>query len=212
MSIVLINDSLHVLIYFANKALRMKRSAPFLIILLLIFSCKPREKEKNELFLLLSPALTNVDFVNQLTENEQFNIIQYLYFNNGAGVAAGDINNDGLPDLYFTSNQNPNKLYLNKGNLKFEDITEEAGVPGKGDWKTGVTMADVNGDGFPDFALSTGGSVPGGRQARGKAARRPDKDSAEGQRAAPAKSKSERRYVDELPLPRMQVWLNAFGG
>ncbi len=131
----------------------MKRYVPLLSILLLIFSCKPGEKEngENELFSLLSPAVTNVDFVNQLTETEQFNIIQYLYFNNGAGVAAGDINNDGLTDLYFTSNQNPNKLYLNKGNLKFEDITEKAGVAGKGDWKTGVTMADVNGDGLLDI-------------------------------------------------------------
>ena len=83
--------------------------------LLVIFSCNRGEKEENKLFSLLSPAATNVDFINQLTETEQFNIIQYLYFNNGAGVAAGDINNDGLTDLYFTSNQNPNKLYLNKG-------------------------------------------------------------------------------------------------
>ena len=119
--------------------------------LLLIFSCKPEEKVKNELFTLLPTASTNVDFNNQLTETEQFNMIQYLYFNNGAGVAAGDINNDGLPDLYFTSNQNPNKLYLNKGNLKFEDITDKAGVAGQGDWKTGVTMADVNGDGLLDI-------------------------------------------------------------
>ena len=129
----------------------MKISAPALIILLFAFSCKPAEKERNELFTLLSPVETNVDFTNQLTETEQFNIIQYLYFNNGAGVAAGDINNDGLTDLYFTSNQNPNKLYLNMGNLKFEDITKKAGVEGKGDWKTGVTMADVNGDGFLDI-------------------------------------------------------------
>ncbi len=127
----------------------MKKSTPVLIILLLIISCKSREED--ELFSLLSPARTNVDFINQLTETEQFNIIQYLYFNNGAGVAAGDINNDGLTDLYFTSNQNPNKLYLNKGNLRFEDITEKAGVAGKGDWKTGVTMADVNGDGLLDI-------------------------------------------------------------
>ena len=129
----------------------MKRPLLFLIILIFINSCKPEEKEKVELFSLLSPEITKVDFINQLTETEQFNIIQYLYFNNGAGVAAGDINNDGLPDLYFTSSQNPNKLFLNKGNLRFEDITNAAGVSGEGDWKTGVTMADVNGDGLLDI-------------------------------------------------------------
>ncbi|NSW94423.1 MAG: VCBS repeat-containing protein [Bacteroidales bacterium] len=131
----------------------MKRSIPLIILLSLVFSCKPVDKaiENNELLTLLSPSATNVDFVNQLTETEQFNIIQYLYFNDGAGVAAGDINNDGLTDLFFTSNQNPNRLYLNKGNLVFEDITDKAGVAGSGDWKTGVTMADVNGDGFLDI-------------------------------------------------------------
>lgn len=129
----------------------MKISVAGLTVLLMIFSCTRGEEETMELFSLLPPAVTNVDFINQLTETEQFNMIQYLYFNNGAGVAAGDINNDGLTDLYFTSNQNPNKLYLNKGKFKFEDITQSAGVEGEGDWKTGVTMADVNGDGLLDI-------------------------------------------------------------
>ncbi|MFM9947535.1 MAG: VCBS repeat-containing protein [Saprospiraceae bacterium] len=103
------------------------------------------------LFQQLTISTTKVDFINQLDENESFNIIEYLYYYNGGGVAVGDLNNDGLPDLYFTANQLPNKLYLNKGALQFEDITEKAGVAGKGMWKTGVTMADVNGDGWLDI-------------------------------------------------------------
>jgi hypothetical protein len=131
----------------------MKNSAYLIVALIFIISCKPQKKEDIKLFTLLSPSFTKVDFNNKLTETEQSNIIEYLYFNNGAGVAAGDINNDGLPDLYFTSNQNSNKLYLNKGNFRFEDITEAAGVTGTGDWKTGVTMADVNGDGLLDIYI-----------------------------------------------------------
>ena len=129
----------------------MKKIVRILWIPLLLSSCHFEEQKKSELFTLLLSSATGVNFKNQLTENEQFNIIEYLYFNNGAGVAAGDINNDGLVDLYFTSNQGPNKLYLNKGNMKFEDITESAGVAGSGNWKTGVTMADVNGDGLLDI-------------------------------------------------------------
>jgi hypothetical protein len=94
-----------------------------------------------------------VDFANHLDEDADFNIIEYLYFYNGGGVAIGDINNDGLPDLYFSANQSPNKLYLNKGNFQFEDITGSAGVAGAGNWKTGVSMADVNGDGLLDIFL-----------------------------------------------------------
>ncbi|MDX2444115.1 MAG: VCBS repeat-containing protein [Bacteroidales bacterium] len=129
----------------------MRKSELILFVLLLTFSCKPEEKERDYLFSFLSPSATHVDFINQLTETEEFNIIEYLYFNNGAGVAAGDINNDGLDDLYFTSNQQSNKLYLNKGDFRFEDITKKAGVSGKGDWTTGVTMADINGDGLLDI-------------------------------------------------------------
>jgi enediyne biosynthesis protein E4 len=129
----------------------MKKSYSLILLIFLIFSCKPNGEKAEQLFTLLPSSSTNVNFKNQLTETEQSNIIEYLYFNNGAGVAAGDINNDGLVDLYFTSNQHSNKLYLNRGNFKFEDITEKAGVAGTGDWKTGVTMADVNGDGLLDI-------------------------------------------------------------
>ena len=127
----------------------MIRSFVLLILLVLIISCNPAGGDK--LLSLLSPSDTGVKFVNQLKETEEMNMIEYLYFNNGGGVAAGDINNDGLIDLYFTSNQGANKLYLNKGNLKFEDITRAASVAGTGSWKTGVTMADVNADGLLDI-------------------------------------------------------------
>ena len=91
-------------------------------------------------------------FTNTLEKHKAFGILYYLYYYNGGGVAIGDINNDGLPDIYFTANsQGDNKLYLNKGNFEFEDITEKAGVAGTSDWCTGVTMADVNGDGFLDI-------------------------------------------------------------
>ncbi len=136
----------------------MKYLSLFLIALILFSSCKQEEKKRDSLFTLLPSSETNIDFANQLTETEEFNIIQYLYFNNGAGVAAGDINNDGLVDLYFTSNQNSNKLYLNKGNFEFEDITQKAGVAGVGNWTTGVTMADVNGDGFLDIYVCNVGN------------------------------------------------------
>ncbi len=102
-------------------------------------------------FYSIPSTQSNIDFENTLDESDDFNIIEYLYFYNGAGVAIGDINNDGLPDLYFSSNQHPNKLYLNKGGFHFEDITLRAGVGGEGNWKTGVTMADVNGDGLLDI-------------------------------------------------------------
>ena len=118
---------------------------------ILITSCN----HSNELFSSLSPSETNIYFENRLEKKKLFNILYYLYYYNGGGVATGDINNDGLTDIYFTANsKGHNKLYLNKGNFKFEDITEKAGVAGLSDWCSGVTMADINGDGKLDIYVS----------------------------------------------------------
>ena len=103
------------------------------------------------LFNEVSPTQSGISFANQLTDTEELSILDYLYFYNGGGVAVGDINNDGLEDIYFTANKGENKLYLNKGNLQFEDITVAAGVVGNADWNTGVTMVDVNNDGWLDI-------------------------------------------------------------
>lgn len=112
-------------------------------------ACKSK---KASLFESLPAGKTGIDFTNKPVENDHLNILYYLYYYNGGGVATGDINNDGLPDIYFTANSTAaNKLYLNKGNFQFEDITAKAGVAGTADWSTGVTMADVNGDGFLDI-------------------------------------------------------------
>jgi len=121
----------------------------------LLAACSCRQAK---LFNLLDPSATGVNFINVNTDTDSLGILDYLYFYNGAGVAIGDINNDGLPDIYFTSNTNGNKLYLNKGNLQFQDITQTAGVAGFANWTTGVTMADVNGDGFLDIYVCAVGN------------------------------------------------------
>ena len=107
------------------------------------------------LFASLPSAVTKIDFENKLEKKHAFSILYYLYYYNGGGVSAGDINNDGLPDIYFTANsRGNNRLYLNKGNFQFEDITATAKVGGSSDWCTGTTMADVNGDGWLDIYVS----------------------------------------------------------
>lgn len=111
------------------------------------------------LFTLMESSKTGINFENTVVDGEKFNIYTYRNYYNGAGVAIGDINNDSLPDLYFTANQLKNRLYLNKGDFSFEDITEKAGVAGTMAWTTGVTMADVNGDGFLDIYVCNSGDV-----------------------------------------------------
>src|SRR4030095_13213325 len=120
-----------------------------------VITCLISCGRSSPLFESLSSSKTHITFSNQLEKKKLFNILYYLYYYNGGGVATGDINNDGLPDIYFTANsKGHNKLYLNKGNFEFEDITDKAGVAGTADWCTGVTMADVNGDGFLDIYVS----------------------------------------------------------
>ena len=116
---------------------------------------------ENKLFTLLSPDTTKISFQNTLSEGLNTNILMYEYFYNGGGIAAGDFNNDGLVDLYFTSNMGDNKFYLNKGNMQFQDITSFCGAGGRtGPWKTGVNAVDINGDGKLDIYLCYSGALP----------------------------------------------------
>lgn len=112
-------------------------------------------------FQLLSPEETGVTFQNSIRENYDYNILTYEYLYNGGGVTVGDINNNGLPDLYFVSTFGRNRLYLNKGNFEFEDITDRAGVSAPGGFKTGATMVDINGNGLLDIYVSRTGKDDG---------------------------------------------------
>ena len=132
-------------------------------ILCFLFSCKkdPASVPVDTMFSEMPADVTGIDFENKLEFRQDFNIYTYRNYYNGGGVAIGDVNNDGLPDVFFTANMLPNRLYLNLGNWKFRDITKEAGVEGKGHWSTGVAMADVNGDGWLDIYVCNSGDVEG---------------------------------------------------
>lgn len=142
-----------------------KATAKYLTIIIcwLSFSCTDRVEEKNSdaLFQLVPSAQTGISFVNSVKDTRDLNIFNFRNFYNGAGVAIGDINNDGLPDVFFTANQGKNKLYINKGNWKFEDVTAAAGIKNENKWYTGVTMADVNGDGWLDIYVCNSGGLVG---------------------------------------------------
>ncbi|MEG3656639.1 VCBS repeat-containing protein [Arenibacter palladensis] len=144
------------------------RESLILIGVLLLGSCSQKkqvdtvgEPREDALFSLLASEKTGIDFVNKVVNQKNFNIFKYRNFYNGGGVAIGDINNDGLPDIYLTGNMVPNKLYLNKGGLQFEDISEKAGVQGNKPWSTGVTMVDINNDGLLDLYVSNAGNMEG---------------------------------------------------
>ncbi|MCH8904833.1 MAG: VCBS repeat-containing protein [Bacteroidetes bacterium] len=130
------------------------------VFLLIFYSCQtntsenisdPATQSELQLFSLLNADATGLEFINIIIEDGVINFIDYDYMYNGSGVAIGDLNNDGLPEVYFAGNMTPNQLYLNKGNLKFENITQDAGVDGANGWCNGVTMADVNADGYLDI-------------------------------------------------------------
>ncbi|MDX2303828.1 MAG: VCBS repeat-containing protein [Microscillaceae bacterium] len=130
--------------------------------LLCLWSCNfTAGKQGNTLFTQLSANQTGINFINELTLTEEFDVFRYRNYYNGGGVAIGDINNDSLPDIYLTSNLHKNKLYLNLGNMKFKDISKEAGVEGTKAWSTGVSMADVNGDGLLDIYVCNSGNIKG---------------------------------------------------
>ena len=120
------------------------------ILFLGAFSCSDSKKK----FTLLSPRKTGIKFKNILKETKDFNVLTYGYLYNGGGIAIGDVNNDGLEDIYFTGNMVASRLYINQGNLNFKEVAEEAGVDASGLWNTGTTMVDINGDGWLDIVVA----------------------------------------------------------
>nr|WP_109302484.1 VCBS repeat-containing protein [Aquimarina sp. AU474] len=141
-----------------------------LLLVLFFFSCH-QEKEQSTnllptktLFTKMTSDSTGISFVNKVTNQKDFNIFKYRNFYNGGGVAIGDINNDGLADIYLTSNMEKNKLYLNQGNFKFKEITGISGTSGNKSWSTGVVMVDINADGFLDIYVCNAGNIKGDDQ------------------------------------------------
>lgn len=128
----------------------------FALLLLSLFACKEQRKKDTRFTLVTN---SNIRFTNTLTETKDFNVFKYRNFYNGGGVATGDLNNDGLSEVFFTANQGANKLYLNKGNLQFEDISVKAGFGDKQQWSTGVVFVDINNDGWLDIYVCNAGNM-----------------------------------------------------
>ena len=143
--------------------LRVFKQLFSLFFIILLFSCN-NSSNKNSLFELLDNQSTGINIINEIETTRDLHVFRYRNFYNGGGVSIGDVNNDGLADVYLTINRGPNKLYLNKGDFKFEDITESAGVAGTKQWSTGVVMVDINSDGFLDIYVCNAGIVSGDEQ------------------------------------------------
>lgn len=152
---------------------RTAKTAPFPTLFLAmccLAGCAQQDAARPEvivdkLFTQLPAAYTRIDFENRLTDTDKFNVFTYRNYYDGGGVGLGDLNNDGLLDVYFTANRLDNRLYLNQGDFLFEDVTDKAGVGGKHKWTTGVSIADVNGDGWLDIYICNSGNVPGDNRA-----------------------------------------------
>jgi len=145
-----------------NLYSKIRSFALYLVAIWLLSACsQPVSKSDKKLFTLVPSQESGINFINRLVHDEEFNIYTYRNFYNGGGVALGDINNDGLTDIFFTANMQPNRLYLNLGNFHFKDITASSGIIKKSKWSTGVSMADVNGDGLLDIYVCNSGDVKG---------------------------------------------------
>ena len=149
-----------------SRIVRIGQTFVLTVLLTFVVGCTSKtdttdKTEAKKVFELLNASETGVDFTNTLSYDNEFNVYKYRNYYNGGGVAIGDINNDGLPDIYFTANQEKNRLYLNKGNLTFEDITESAQVGGTKPWSTGVAMVDINADGYLDIYVCNSGDLKG---------------------------------------------------
>jgi len=134
--------------------------SPFIILTVFVFAifgCKSDtviDTGDHSTLKVMSAPESGITFNNKLKNSEQLNIIKYLYYYNGGGVAVGDLNQDGLEDIYFTGNESSDKLYFNEGDLKFEDVTTSAGIIEDQSWSSGVTIEDINGDGLNDIYVS----------------------------------------------------------
>jgi len=151
-----------IIFFLIYLSLMRMRFTACVLLLFVVYSCSSPDKLKTKIFEKMEN--TGINFVNVVVDDSIDNSFLFRNFYNGGGVAIGDINNDGLPDIFFTSNTAANKLYLNKGNFQFEDISEKAGIIADDKWNTGVTFADVNGDGWLDIYVSSSGHMSTGNR------------------------------------------------